>query len=93
MAEHGIIRGFAGSWGSGLGHLIIEDIETGNIEHVPCDNGPTVRALEACFGNVIGDAHNVDDQGGHIGQEIYWDYDEFGLCLGGFTPVDEWMEG
>jgi hypothetical protein len=90
MAHHGIIIGFAGTWMSGMGYLHIVDIETGIVEAVPCENGPTVRALEACFGNVIGNAHNVDDTGGHIGQEIFWDYDEFGLTLGGFTPVDEW---
>jgi hypothetical protein len=87
--EHGIIKEFHGSWGSGLGHLVIEDIETGLVQGVPCDNGPTVRALESAFGNVIGDAHDVSQQGGHVGQEIYWDWDEFGMTMGGFTPAAE----
>ena len=90
MANHGIIRGFSGTWMSGMGYLHIEDMDTGVIEPVPCENGATVRALQACFGDVIGDAHDVDNKGGHIGQEIYWDYDDMGLMLGGFTPAYDW---
>lgn len=51
--EKGMIREFHGSWMSGLGTLVIED-ELGCIHHVPCDNAPTVRALEGAFGDVIG---------------------------------------
>jgi len=86
--QHGIIRSFSGSWNSGIGFLAIEDINTGIIEQVPCDNGPTVRALESAFGDVIGGAHSVDTDGGHVNQEIFWDYDDMGLVLGGFTPAD-----
>lgn len=84
----GIIKKFSGSWGSGLGFLIIEDSVTGEVESVPCDNGPIVRALEGCFGNVIGNNHNVKKDAGYIDQEIYWDYDDLGLTLEGFTPVE-----
>ena len=77
---------FHGSWGSGLGILVIEDSETGIPEHVPCDNGATVRALEAAFGNVITPAHTANGDG-YKGQEVYWSYDELGLVLEGFTPV------
>ena len=87
MIHRGKIVGFEGSWGSGLGFLILEDSETHKLMTIPCENGPTVRALEAAFGNVIGDAHYVKDTGSHIGKEIYWSYDEMGLVLGGFTPV------
>ena len=86
--EHGIIKEFHGSWGSGLGHLVIEDIETGLVQGVPCDNGPTVRALESAFGEVIGDAHDVKNGGSHINQKIEWDYDDMGLMLGWFAPVE-----
>ena len=79
----GVIAGFGGSWGSGLGHLAFED---GSVVH--CENGATVRALEACFGDVIGNAHNVREDGGHVGQEIYYSTDDFGI-LCGFTPVDD----
>jgi len=78
---------FRGSWGSGLGNLEIEDSETGACELVPCDNGATVRALEAAFGNVITDGHTANG-GGYKGQEVYWSLDELGLVLGAFTPVE-----
>jgi len=79
---------FRGSWGSGLGYLEIVDSETGVPELVPCDNGATVRALEAAFGDVITDGHTANGDG-YRGQEVYWSYDELGLVLGGFTPVED----
>jgi hypothetical protein len=87
MIHKGTILGFEGSWGSGMGFLILEDSETHTCMRIPCENAPTVRALEAAFGNVIGDAHDVKGKGSHIGKEIYWSYDEMGLVLGGFTPA------
>ena len=77
---------FQGSWQSGLGSLEIEDSETGAHELVPCDNGATVRALEDAFGDVITEGHTANGDG-YKGQEVYWSLDEFGLVLGGFTPV------
>ncbi len=77
---------FRGSWGSGLGSLEIEDSETGIHELVPCDNGATVRALEAAFGDINTEGHTANGDG-YKGQEVYWSYDEFGLVLEGFTPV------
>ena len=77
---------FRGSWGSGLAVLEIEDSETGAHELVPCDNGATVRALEAAFGNVIIKGHTANGDG-YKGKEVYWSYDELGLVLEGFTPV------
>ena len=82
---------FHGSWMSGLGSLDIEDSETGQVESVPCDNGATVRALESCFGNVITPGHTAGGDG-YKGQEVYWSYDEYGMMLGGFTPVSEASE-
>ena len=87
--NRGIIKGFGGSWGSGLGFLLVEDSETGNINSIPCDNGCTVRALESCFGNVIGSGHSVKDGPGFMDKEIFWEMDDMGLCLGGFAPVEE----
>jgi len=88
--KKGIIRGFSGSWGSGIGFLLIED-EAGTILRVPCENGQTVRSLEACFGDVIGDGHCVrnDDKAGYMGREIYWIYEDIGILLGGFVSVEE----
>ena len=79
---------FRGSWGSGLGTLEIEDSETGAHELIPCDNGATVRALEAAFGDVITEAHTANGDG-YKGQEVYWSLDELGLVLEGFTPVED----
>ena len=79
---------FRGSWGSGLGYLEIEDSETGAHELVPCDNGATVRALEAAFGNVITQGHTANGDG-YKDREVYWSYDELGLVLEGFTPVED----
>jgi len=83
----GRIVNFSGSWGSGLGFLIIRDSKTGEVEKVPCDNGATVRALENCFGNVITKGHTAQGKG-HRDKEIFWSMDEMGLVLGGFTPVN-----
>jgi len=79
---------FYGSWGSGLGYLEIEDSETGEHEHVPCDNGVTVRVLEGAFGDTITEGHTANGNG-YKGRGVYWSYDEFGLVLGGFTPVED----
>jgi hypothetical protein len=90
--RRGFIKSFQGNFMSGLGFLNIEDSETGVVEPVPCENGPTVRALEACFGNTIGHGHSVNNDGGFVNREVFWDYDEFGLTLEGFTPVEELEE-
>ena len=78
---------FRGSWQSGLATLEIEDSETGAHECIPCDNGATVRALEAAFGNVITPGHTANGNG-YKGKEVFWSYDEIGFVLGGFTPVE-----
>ncbi|MBA7622235.1 hypothetical protein ES703_29609 [subsurface metagenome] len=79
---------FRGSWGSGLATLEIEDSETGAHELIPCDNGATVRALEAAFGDVITPGHTANGDG-YKGKEVYWSFDELGLVLEGFTPVED----
>jgi hypothetical protein len=85
--NRGKIVEFRGLWQSGLATLILENPE-GVLDMVPCENGATVRALDDCFGGVIGDAHDVNQEA-ISGKEIYWSYDDFGFVLGGFTPVDE----
>lgn len=81
----GTIRGFGGVPMSGLATLVIEN-ENGMMEYVNCDNGQTVRSLENAFGDVIGNSHNVKEDGGHIGQDIYYHIDFLG-CLEWFIPV------
>ncbi len=78
----GTITGFRGSWGSGIGYLIIDGVP------VPCENAPTVRALEGAFGDVIGEGHTVDQSRLEEGLEVYYSVDDLGM-LNGFTPVDD----
>ena len=65
--QKGALRGFSGSVGSGIAHLTIET-PTGVI-WVPCENGPTARALISMFGS-IKDA---------IDAEIVYSIGDFGL--------------
>lgn len=85
--EKGKIVEFRGSWMSGLATLVLRD-DAGSLVEVPCENAATVRAFDACFGDVIADGHSVN-QDAIKDKEIYWSYDGFGLVLGGFTPVDD----
>lgn len=80
----GTISGLHSSWGNGLAMLSFEDGT-----QVPCDNGPTVRAMESVFGGVVGAAHTIDPAGGHVVQEVFNSMDDFGLTLGWFVPIDE----
>ena len=77
----GTIDGFSGSWGSGLGYLIIDG------HPVPCDNAATVRALEACFGDVIEPGHTVSQES-IVGREIWYQVGLWGV-LEAFSPVDD----
>jgi len=78
--NHGVIDGFSGSWGSGLGYLIIDGVP------IPCENGPTVRALEACFGGVIAPGHTVAQET-IVGKEIRYSVSPWGT-LEAFSPVE-----
>jgi hypothetical protein len=82
----GTILQLSGSWGSGLAMLDIADERRGHIR-IPCENGPAVRALDDCFGGVIGPGHTILPEGGCAGKEIYYFLDDIGL-LSGFSPVD-----
>ncbi len=78
--KRGTIEGFHGSWGSGLGYLVIDG------QPVLCENGATVRALQGAFGNVIDPGHTASVKGRH---EVVYSIDGMGLLLG-FTPIEEW---
>ena len=73
----GIIKGFGGSWGSGLAILIIEDSH-GECHRIPCDNAPTVRALSYLFPNVIGANHSVNVNA-IMNKQIEYDIDDIGV--------------
>jgi len=79
--QRGTITGFSGSWGSGIGYLLIDGVP------VPCENAATVRALEACFGNAIGEGHAVNEAG-FVGEEIVYEVAAWGV-LEWFAPADQ----
>ena len=83
MAQRGTIQGFGGNHLSGIGFLIVDG------KKIPCDNAPTVRALDAAFGGVIGPGHNVDNNTIR-GKEIVYETDWLGL-LEWFVPADEYV--
>lgn len=76
----GKITGFSSSWGSGIATLLIDGVP------ILCENAPTARALDACFG-CIADGHTVDVDK-FIGQEITYEIDELGMLLS-FAPLEE----
>lgn len=80
--NRGVIQAMHGSWGSGLATMMISG------RMVPCDNGPTVRALEGAFGDIIQEGHTFSVKS-IIGKEIYYSLEDFGLVLESFTPVDD----
>lgn len=80
--NQGIIDAFGGSYGSGIATIVIDG------QPVMCENTSTVRALDACFGDVITDAHSVNEKA-FVGQRIVFSMDNMGL-LDGFTPWDEY---
>ena len=81
----GTIDGFSGSWGSGLGFLIIDS------QIVPCDNAATVRALDACFGDVIAPGNTVSQES-IVGREIRYSVGLWGV-LEAFSPVEKEAQG
>jgi len=83
--KHGIIRGFEGTWDSGIATLSLE--HDGVTERVLCDNGPTVRCLRDLFGDeVISDGHTVNVKA-LLGKEVLYEVD--GGMLTALTPVED----
>lgn len=79
----GTLGKFVGSWSSGIGFLEIDG------HPIPCENGPTVRALETCFGDAIQPEHTVSSKS-FEGRQIVYSVDDIGL-LSAFTPVEGWL--
>jgi hypothetical protein len=75
---------------SGIVTLDIAD-DTGETVSVYGDNGPTVRALAASFPGLIQSGHCIDASV-LVDREVFWWYDDLGLCLGGIAPVNEETE-
>ena len=84
--KEGKIVDFKGSWGSGICILQVQD-KGGKIHSIPCDNAPTVRALDSAFGNVISSGHSVD-VAKLRGKKIRYAMTDWGT-MAGFEPVYE----
>ena len=76
------IKGLVGHQMSGLWTLIFESGRTAYIE-----SGHGVRTLSSAFGATEG-AGNLMER--IKGQQIVWSLDDMGLCMGSFTPMDQW---
>jgi len=84
--KHGIIKGFRGSWGSGVAVLELES-GSGVVDKVLCDNAPTVRAFRRCFGSrVIAPGHRVNIDA-LKGRKILYSVDDLGFLVS-FSPVN-----
>lgn len=84
----GTILAFSGSWQSGIAVLSIGRPENGRNEAcrvIPCENGPTARALIAAFA-CAGPGHSIDNQKLR-GRKIEYSLDDLGM-LAGFTPIE-----
>jgi hypothetical protein len=71
----GTIVGYNSIMGSGLATLFVAE-RRGRVTAIPCDAGPSSRALRSAFGDRV------------IGQEISFVVDELGI-LSSFTPIGE----
>jgi hypothetical protein len=81
----GTILGFHGSWSSSIATLVVKN-EKGVVKEIPCENTSTVRALDACFGNVIQPGRTAR-RDAFVGKTIFYEYDDLGLLLGEFIPA------
>jgi hypothetical protein len=95
----GIIQDVYGSFGSGLIQIRVLEIGvestpaggwhiTTHSVLLPADNGPTIRALDMAFGDVITEGHTFDAEAVR-GRAIFYSWDEMGICMAGFTPMGE----
>jgi len=86
MVLKGQIKDFRGTWGSGIATLTVK-MDTGETRNIPCDNAPTVRALESAFGNIISAGHKADIKNAK-NKWIFFGLTDWGT-LAGFVPVEQ----
>jgi hypothetical protein len=82
------ILAFRGNWLSGLAVLQVL-LANGNTRFIHCENAPTVRALDACFGNIIGPNHTARIPAEVRKREVVLSVDGMGILLA-FTPLEDW---
>lgn len=80
----GTIIDFRGSWGSGLGTLVLKVGK--KYETIHCENAQTVRALDSMFGDVITSGHSVDVFAIR-GKKVHFTVDDIGV-LASLGPAE-----
>lgn len=80
--HRGTIENFEGGWGSGIAVITISG------ERVPCDNGPTVRAIASWCDEFITLGHSVDPEA-ITGREVVYGLDDIGL-LEWICPAEDY---
>jgi hypothetical protein len=83
--EKGTILNFRGSWGSGIGYLVIQKEGEREEISVPCENGATVRALSN-YVDCITTGHGVDVDK-IKGMEIFYAMEGWGT-MAGLVPTE-----
>jgi hypothetical protein len=81
----GTLISFNGSWMSGIAILVLKD-EEGNTVQIPCDNSPTVRALNSLFPGFITNGHCIDNSAIN-GEPVLYCMDDMDLLLGGLAQA------
>ncbi len=85
MAIEGTIRGFRGSWHSGLASLIVAT-DDGDVFSLPCDNAPTVRCLDTIRPGFLAPGHTVRVER-IVGLRARFHLDDLGLMLAAIEPL------
>jgi hypothetical protein len=78
--KEGVITGFVGTYGSGLGYLFVDG------DPIPCENTTTVRALADAFSLRLS-SNFMFDVSKIVGRPIRYDVDKFGTLMW-FMPVE-----
>jgi hypothetical protein len=77
--RRGMLVALHGAWGSGLAMLTVDEEVPGGATRlvtIPCDAGPTSRALRTVSGDEV------------AGQGVYFSTDNIG-ALEGFAPIED----
>jgi hypothetical protein len=70
MGKRGILIDFVWSCASDMGHVAIRDSDTGQLELIPCQNIPGIKALRRAF---------AKGSGRYKGRQVLYQVDSLGL--------------
>lgn len=77
--RRGVLVSLHGAWGAGLAMLTVDEEVPGGamrLVTIPCDAGPTSRALRSASGDEV------------AGQEVYFSTDNIGVLVG-FASIED----